>query len=62
MKTDDMKIAILLNCIGDDGLKTDNNFRFNEDEETFNAVLDKFQEVFNPKKNILYCRHLFYER
>lgn len=60
-KSDDTKIAILLNCIGDDGLKTYNNFQFNG-EETYVEVINKFKEVCNPKKNILFCRHKFYER
>lgn len=48
---DDMKIAILLNCIGDDGLDVYNTFE-NEQKSTLEKLLEAFDNYFLPKKII----------
>ncbi|XP_023310292.1 uncharacterized protein K02A2.6-like [Anoplophora glabripennis] len=52
-KTDEVKIAILLNLLGDEGLHIYNTFEYNEDEDQMklNIVLKKFHEYCNPVKN-----------
>lgn len=62
-ESDEVKIAIFLNMIGEEGLDVFNNFKMSdEDKKKFNKVIDQFESYMNPKKNILYERFLFYNR
>ena len=46
---DSRKIAIALNCIGDQGLKLYNTFKF-ESNAKFSDVIARFKSHFEPKK------------
>ncbi|KAL4720370.1 hypothetical protein ACJJTC_014027 [Scirpophaga incertulas] len=54
------KLAILLNVIGEDGLKIYNNF--NLSNATYENVLEEFQRYCEPKRNILHARYIFQTR
>jgi len=65
-KDDDVKVAILLHCIGDDALDVYNTMKFNSDPDMdaterlkLKSVLEKFEEYCNPRKNTLFERYLF---
>ncbi|KAL4708241.1 hypothetical protein ACJJTC_013810 [Scirpophaga incertulas] len=45
------QIAILLNLIGEDGLEIYNSFGLDRKELTFNALLERFDQKFNARKN-----------
>lgn len=49
---DDVKIALLLHYIGENGLDIYNSFNLTENENTIELVLKKFDEYCNPKKNV----------
>ncbi|XP_063384736.1 uncharacterized protein LOC134670847 [Cydia fagiglandana] len=63
-KSDDTrKVAILLNVIGEDGIKIYNNFALTTTEDVkFEDVMKKFKDYCEPKKNVLQSRFLFYTR
>ncbi|XP_018359748.1 PREDICTED: uncharacterized protein K02A2.6-like [Trachymyrmex cornetzi] len=62
-KSGEVKVAILLNTIGDEGIDIFNNFNLSEaDQKKYDVVVKKFDEYFLPKKNIIYERFLFYKR
>ncbi|KAL4719961.1 hypothetical protein ACJJTC_001379 [Scirpophaga incertulas] len=54
------KLAILLNVIGEHGLKIYNNF--NLSNATYENVLEEFQRYCEPKRNILHARYIFQTR
>jgi hypothetical protein len=56
--------AILLNIAGEEAIEVFNTFTFAEDEdkEDPEAILAKFQNYCEPKKNITYERHIFNTR
>ncbi|KAJ8929190.1 hypothetical protein NQ314_018139, partial [Rhamnusium bicolor] len=62
-KTDDNKIAILLNFLGDEGILY-NTFEFtqDEDEELLNIILREFDNCCNPVKNLVYEHYKFVKR
>ncbi|KAK9511200.1 hypothetical protein O3M35_005806 [Rhynocoris fuscipes] len=62
-KPDIVKTAILLHLIGDQGLDIYNSFKWNsnDDKNNFQIVVDKFNQCFNGKKNILYERCRFFK-
>lgn len=61
--SDERKIAILLNVIGEEGLRLYNNFNLLDcDQKIFEDVVAKFREYCEPKKNVLHSRFLFYNR
>ena len=60
-KDDNRKIAILLNVIGQEGVKIYNTFNI-PDPRTLDAVLAKFKEYADPKKNVLHSRYVFTKR
>ena len=54
------KLAIFLNCIGDDGLELYNTFTFKKDQEDkYKSVLQLFEEYCAPKGNVIFERFLF---
>ncbi|KAL4711016.1 hypothetical protein ACJJTC_017981 [Scirpophaga incertulas] len=57
---EDIKIAILLHQLGSRGIEIYNTFeKTKEKVETFNGVIEKFNNHFKPKINILYERYKF---
>ncbi|XP_059052690.1 uncharacterized protein LOC131847216 [Achroia grisella] len=59
---DARKVAILLNLVGEEGIKIYNNFNLKNEEKTYVRILQEFEAYCEPKKNKLYCRFLFYQR
>ena len=58
------KTSILLSCIGDRALKIYNNFTYikPEGKMVYETVIQKFEEYFNPEKNVTFERHVFFLR
>lgn len=62
-KNDDVKVALLLNLVGDEGNEIYESFNLNDDEkENYEKVIDAFEKYCIKKKNIIYERHCFYSR
>lgn len=63
-KEDETKIAILLNLIGDDGLRIFNTFEFaeGEDKKKFEVVVKKFESHCNPIKNQVLSHFKFFSK
>ncbi|KAL4721580.1 hypothetical protein ACJJTC_009425 [Scirpophaga incertulas] len=59
---DERKIAILLNVIGEDGVKIYNNFEFKNEKKSYEEVIKKFKQYCEPKTSVLHSRFLFYNR
>ena len=51
-KGKDMQVAVLLTCIGDDGLEVFNNFQWDndDDKDDIDIVLEKFRTYCEPRK------------
>ena len=61
-KDDTVKIAILLNFAGEDAIEVFNTFQFAEgDEKKLNKVLEQFEQHCNPRKNVVFERHQFWQ-
>lgn len=60
--SEERKIALLLNLIGEEALIVYNTIRDDDKDKKLQDVLDRFKDYCNPKKNILHSRFLFYER
>lgn len=58
-KDESTKCAQLLTLIGDEGIRIYNTFIWSE-EETLELLQAKFDNHFNPKKNLTYERHKFF--
>lgn len=57
------QIAILLNCIGDDGLEIYNSFQIADKEsDTLTSIIQKFDSKFTPHKNITVERYKFFTK
>ncbi|XP_015124738.1 uncharacterized protein LOC107046602 [Diachasma alloeum] len=62
-KPDEVKIAILLHCIGDEANEKYETFELTETQKkVYKTVVEKFQEYCVPKKNETIIRHLFFQR
>lgn len=63
-KKDNVKIAILLNFLGDEGLRIFNTFEYSdeEDEKKLSTILDKFDKYCQPIKNLVYEHFIFFKR
>ncbi|KAJ8970287.1 hypothetical protein NQ317_007601 [Molorchus minor] len=63
-KGDDVKIAILLNLLGDEGIQIYNTFEYEEGEDKTKlaVVLNKFGQYCNPLKNLVYEHFKFFKR
>ena len=63
-KPEDVKVAILLHCIGDEGLEVYNTFQYAEDEnkDLLSVNMTKFERYCTPRKNTLFERYQFSER
>ena len=55
-KDEEIQVAILLHCIGEDGLEAFNTFEFEreEDKKKIDVVLTKFDDYCSPRKNTLF--------
>ena len=61
-KDDAVEIAILLNFAGEDAIEVFNTFQFAEgDEKKLNKVLEQFEQYCNPRKNVVFERHQFWQ-
>lgn len=62
-KSEEQRVAILLNIIGEECLEIFNNFTLTEEErKNFDKVLSEFEKYMLPKKNLMYERFVFYTR
>ncbi|UYV60689.1 K02A2.6-like [Cordylochernes scorpioides] len=60
-KPDKLKVAILLNFIGEEALEVFNTFHLKEDEaENFDLLINKFDDFCEPKKNVIFERFKFF--
>ena len=61
-KDDTVRIAILLNFAGEDAIEVFNTFQFaKDDEKKLNKVLEQFEQYCNPRKNVVFERHQFWQ-
>ncbi|GFW68435.1 transposon Tf2-9 polyprotein [Trichonephila clavipes] len=58
-RTDKIKIAILLNLLGSEGLEINKTFKL-ESKTNFSEVLQKFEEYCSPRQNVVYERYKFF--
>ncbi|XP_072380845.1 uncharacterized protein [Diabrotica undecimpunctata] len=62
-KSDEVKVAILLNLIGEEGIEIYNSLELTEVQQGKLAdVLEAFESYVTPRKNVVYERYLFYKR
>lgn len=62
-KSDEIKVAILLSIVGEDGNKLYNTFNLQEtDKDNLTKVMQCFEEYCIPKKNIVYETFKFFNR
>lgn len=62
-KSDDVKVAILLNIMGEEGVEIFNNLKLTEAEKkNYEKVMQQFELYMNPKKNIIYGSFKFYSK
>jgi hypothetical protein len=62
-KSEEVKVAIFLNTIGEEGIDIFNNFKLSdEDQKKYDLIVKRFDEYLLPKKNVIYERFLFYKR
>lgn len=61
-KKDNVKIAVLLNLLGDEALAIYNTFEYDEisgeNKEKLITILDKFEKYCSPRKNLVF-EHIF---
>ncbi|XP_046142800.1 uncharacterized protein K02A2.6-like [Osmia bicornis bicornis] len=56
------KVAMLLNCIGNDALDVFNMFALQTENLTTKLIFEKFEEYVKPRVNIIIERHKFHSR
>jgi hypothetical protein len=68
-KDEEVKIAILLHCIGEDALEIYNTFSFGDTDaeaeaarKVYDTTLQKFDQYCTPRKNTLFERFKFWQR
>lgn len=62
-KESPVKVAILLNIIGEEGLEIFNNFTISEeDKKKYEKVIEEFEKYLKPTVNEVYERFVFYRR
>ncbi|GBL65032.1 Transposon Ty3-I Gag-Pol polyprotein, partial [Araneus ventricosus] len=61
-RADKIKIAILLNLLGSEGLEIFNTFKFEppESQKNYSEVLKKFEEYCSPRQNVVFERYKFF--
>ncbi|XP_044757726.1 uncharacterized protein LOC123315889 [Coccinella septempunctata] len=57
--SEQVKVAILLNLIGDEGVEIYNTFKLQIEKTTLKGVMDNFEKHCQPKKNVVYERYKF---
>ena len=63
LKEDPVKIAILLNVLGEEGIEIYSNFELTDaQKKVYKTVVEEFMKYVNPRKSIVYERFLFYNR
>jgi len=62
IKSDEVKIAILLNIVGKDGIELYNKFNLQETEKDLAKVLQYFEEHCNPKKHVVHETFKFFSK
>lgn len=62
-KSDEIRIAIFLNAIGEEGLELFDTFELTDPQKkSYAEVVKAFENLCNPKKVVVYERFLFYSR
>lgn len=62
-KEDKVKIATLLNLIGEEGIEIYNTLKLtDEQKKVYKTVIEELETYFTPKKNVVYERFVFYNR
>ncbi|KAK4886738.1 hypothetical protein RN001_003009 [Aquatica leii] len=63
-KPDKLKVALLLNLMGDESIDIFNTFQYaeNETKDNFEVVLKKFDEYCKPRKNVVFESFNFFSR
>lgn len=62
-KEDKIKIALLLNLLGEEGLEVFNTLKLTEVQKSnYDTVLAELEQYLTPKRNVVYERFLFYKR
>lgn len=63
-KSEKVKTNTLLHLVGQDAVEIYNTFEFEEagDKSKLKPVLDKFEQYCNPRKNVIFERHVFNTR
>lgn len=63
-KKDDVKIAVLLSLLGDEGIQIYNTFEYSEGEDNtkLTTILAKFDTYCNPIRNLVYEHFKFFKR
>ena len=60
---EEVRIAIFLNCIGEEALELFNTFKLADaDKKLLTKVKGAFESYIKPKTNIIYERYMFYKR
>ncbi|GBL95569.1 hypothetical protein AVEN_54164-1 [Araneus ventricosus] len=66
MKSSEVKVAILLNAVGEEAVEVFNTFTFfflsAEDRKDFDKVIHQFEKFTTPKKNVVVERFIFSQR
>ncbi|GJQ66157.1 hypothetical protein Trydic_g4219 [Trypoxylus dichotomus] len=63
-ESDEIKIALLMNFLGDEGIRIYNTFEFNEGEDRnkLSEILSKFDKYCQPVKNLVFEHYKFFKR
>lgn len=62
-KADNVKIAMFLNCIGDEGLHIFNTFQLtDEDKKSYDTIIKSFKDYCSPRKSTVLNRYKFFIR
>ena len=61
-KSEQVKIALLINCIGEDHIETYNTFEIDLTSAKLTDVITKFESHFEPLVNVVYERYCFRTR
>ena len=62
-KEEKVKVALLLNLMGEEGLEVYNTLKLTEEQKrNHKEILNELEKFMSPKKNIVYERFLFYSR
>lgn len=63
VKESKVKVAILLNIMGEEGVEVYNTLKLDDEEkQDYEKVIKKLEEFVIPRKNVVYERFMFYNR